>query len=126
MRAYPLPDDIPVTFILGIQSDSLVAAHARFIGDTGSQGGPGHVMVDQPHILEAYTEKADLLAADRDYAGALALSQKALDRLMRSSECPGGARRSAVTGDGAGGPDSGASAAGVGAERTYELSWWAL
>ena len=40
------------------------------------------LIADQPatRLLEAYTEKADLLAAAGDFAGALALDQQALDK----------------------------------------------
>ncbi len=58
-----------------------LAAYARLRGDTaGVQSALDTLIGRQPDMLEAYTEKADLLAAGGDYAGALALSQQALDK----------------------------------------------
>ncbi len=58
-----------------------IAAYAREKGDTaGAQSALDTLISRQPDVLEAYTEKADLLAAASDYAGALALCQQALDK----------------------------------------------
>ena len=58
-----------------------IAAYARLQGDTaGVESALDTLISRQPDILEAYTEKADLLAAAGDFAGALALDQQALDK----------------------------------------------
>ena len=58
-----------------------MAAYARLRGDAaGVRSALDTLISRQPDMLEAYTEKADLLAAGGDYAGALALSQQALDK----------------------------------------------
>jgi uncharacterized protein (TIGR03437 family) len=62
-----------------------LAAYARLRGDaTGAKSALDTLISHQPDILEAYSEKADLLAAAGDYAGALALSQQALDKFKAS------------------------------------------
>ncbi len=66
-----------------------LAAYARLTGDTaGAKAALDTLIDDQPDILEAYTEKADLLAAGGDYTGALALSQQALDRFNTNNPNP--------------------------------------
>ena len=66
-----------------------LAAYARLRGDSaGAKSALDTLMAHQPDILEAYTEKADLLAADGDYAGALALDQKALDKFNARTPVP--------------------------------------
>ncbi len=65
------------------------AAYSRLRGDTaGAKSALDTLMAHQPEILEAYTEKADLLAAGGDYAGALALDQQALDKFNARTPVP--------------------------------------
>jgi hypothetical protein len=66
-----------------------IAAYSRLQGDFGSaKAALDTLMTRQPDMLEAYVEKADLLAADGDYAGALALDQTALDKFNARIPAP--------------------------------------
>jgi len=61
--------------------DLALAAYSRLRGDSaGAQSALDTLMSRQPDVLEAYTEKADLLAASGDYADALTLSEQALQK----------------------------------------------
>jgi uncharacterized protein (TIGR03437 family) len=62
------------------------AAYARLKGDTQGAGlALDTLIAHQPSILEAYQEKADLLAAAGDYAGALALYQQTLTNFLAAN-----------------------------------------
>ena len=62
------------------------AAYARLRGDTQGVGAALDTLIaHQPTILEAQVEKADLLAAGGDYAGALALYQQALAKFQAAN-----------------------------------------
>ena len=62
------------------------AAYARLRGDTQSAASALDTLIShQPGILEAYSEKADLLAAGGDYAGALALYQQTLEKFLAAN-----------------------------------------
>ena len=63
-----------------------LAAYARLRGDTQGVGTALDTLIaHQPTILEAQVEKADLLAAGGDYAGALALYQQALAAFLTAN-----------------------------------------
>ena len=62
------------------------AAYARLKGDTQGVGSALDTLIaDQPSILEAYKEKADLLADAGDYAGALSLYQQTLTKFLAAN-----------------------------------------
>jgi uncharacterized protein (TIGR03437 family) len=62
------------------------AAYARLRGDTQAVGAALDTLIaHQPTILEAQVEKADLLAAGGDNAGALALYQQALANFLAAN-----------------------------------------
>lgn len=65
------------------------AAYARLKGDTQGVGlALDTLIAHQPSILEAYKEKADLLADTGDYAGALSLYQQTLDKFLAANPNP--------------------------------------
>jgi uncharacterized protein (TIGR03437 family) len=62
------------------------AAYARLKGDTQGVGSALDTLIaHQPTVLEAYKEKADLLAATGDYAGALSLYQDTLAKFLAAN-----------------------------------------
>ena len=66
-----------------------IAAYARLRGDKPGVGTAlDTLMAHQPDILEAYVEKADLLADGGDYAGALALYQQARAKFLAKNPNP--------------------------------------
>lgn len=65
------------------------AAYARLKGDSAGVGSALDTLIaHQPTVLEAYREKADLLAASGDYAGALALYEDTISRYLASHPGP--------------------------------------
>ena len=63
-----------------------LAAYARLRGDTAAVGSALDTLIaHQPAMLEAQVEKADLLAAGGDNAGALALYQQALAKFLAAN-----------------------------------------
>jgi len=75
----------PATLSAEVEASKYLAfaAYARLRGDKpGTQTALDTLINHQPDILEAYTEKADLLAAGGDFAGALALAEQALQKFF--------------------------------------------
>jgi uncharacterized protein (TIGR03437 family) len=65
------------------------AAYARLKGDAAGVGSALDTLISrQPTVLEAYREKADLLAANGDYAGALAIYEDTISRYLASHPNP--------------------------------------
>ena len=63
-----------------------LAAYARLKGDTQGAGSALDTLIaHQPSILEASKEKADLLAAQGDYAGALSLYELTLSNFLAAN-----------------------------------------
>ncbi len=61
--------------------DLALAAYSRLRGDSaGAESALNTLMTRQPDVLEAYSEKADLLAARGAYSDALTLSEQALEK----------------------------------------------
>jgi uncharacterized protein (TIGR03437 family) len=62
------------------------AAYSRLKGDAqGASSALDTLIARQPTILEAYKEKADLLADAGNYTGALALYQQTLDKFLAAN-----------------------------------------